>query len=464
MSPVFRICTICISICCALSLLCSCEARSENAVEVLDDKLSAQQEFVNNEDENTITTPFYSVHLPDSWQGRYHHQYSSPEYSLTGDTEFGPTYGHSLSIFLDDSKQCEFFVTATKRIEKDGDPVFPQGRLYNRCVGEVQCENETWSIIVSKASLSQSDENDDSEVLFDEYCSYVTPGLNMQACSDCDFINFLGSETGEEWSHGESEKYAKERIEGILKSGIWGGTNSGFREGTVRERDTNFYFDFAALSFGDGRLDYLVPLSDDSISISYPDETRSATSQWKLLNWSAYTDQPSYTDTEQSLHKIGLTLEIAESSDDGETWRKQSYLLYSAVPYAASSGFGNLNYLCFGKPEHASYYTLENVVVEAVKDQERCLSEANKLLLSYRQTEGDDELSDPNLKCAFALPALFEDYSFDVVDGYYIKMEDTLNEDTAIYKVFYIYENGDGSITAHPTAQVDTVGKHSDLF
>lgn len=455
--------------CSPIEVVSSSDSTNSDAAEV----------SVDDESDIDISTPFYSLNLPESWAGEYRYTYAPQENCLSGSKEDGAVMGHTLSLFLEGSNQADFFVTVSRTPAQDHEALHPQGTFCSQDVGQVEEGGYTWTVVVSKAIQPWEKDYDDNKVksLVNQYASYVIPKFDpADVKDDTIFLGFLGTDSGNEWSHGEGKEVTENRIQSILSAGHWDGTNTGLNKSTVRENDSKYDFDFSSLSFDGSKITYEIPLSAQSVNRSYwSSKNRASTISYELRGWQSWTDAQPYKD-KKTLQKYGVALNLVESSDGGSTWSKVEYLLYDAVPYGGADN--PVAFVCLGKQGSLAYYTLNDPILRDSADSQVSYASEARSLMNQAITSGDykQETSgcfdfpplNASTEIVWALPAKFEDYKFKETNGYYIKVRypagSSLKFKGDAYEVFYVYDYGNGHIKLLPTTVSYAGGQYSDLF
>lgn len=470
--------------------LASCSAPSSD--KQAGDAILSQDELTSSErtpigTDITIATPFYTIQLPSSYEGRIKWRYMPYETPYTGDFDNGPIVGHSTSLFIDGSSYAEFFVMISKPGQGSAEPLGPQGMFCREHVGKVECGGSEWDVLLC-AAFSVDDEGNANtdEVLakLEQYKEYVSVGFAPEQVDDESvFLGFLSTELGSRWAQSEEgADKAESKIHAILESGSWDSLSPDNGASYIRGRDDNSAFDYASMRFDEGEIVYEIAPSFFSLRASHgitsfdrvPSNTpllsRSESALYEINSWEPF--QKSEGEAAESAQKCGIRLSLIESRDGGSSWVKEQYLLYGmslgtpSEDYSESGGSEtatpSMTVACLGKPNCDSYYTKDDPTIRgAAEKQEEYLDEARAL---YRAAFNSgtvstyDEFSQQESvfgslpseedEVIWALPMKFEDYRFDTSIGYCIKIartaENEEGQEIATNEVLFLYDDGNG--------------------
>ena len=405
-----------------------------------------------------IITPLYSIHLPIAWRGRARCQYVPFETCLTESRDYGPCFGYECSVYLDDSKTAEFFVMATKPAAGQQGPFYPQGTVHSIAVGQVMIDGQPWDVMICRAFGVNSSQDllVDGANILETYSSYITVAFQPEdVVDDASFIGFLSSPIGDAWGSSAGKEYVANRMAKILTKGHWDAAEPAWRLTSVSRRDEHFSFDYASLSFTDSSMSYSIW---PGISSLFSQNAWFSSFDYRIYSWEPWANSAPYEDVETDTKQFGVSLTLAFSADQGVTWEQTGYLLYEAVPYAGNESI--TPFLCLGKEGVSGYYTVDEPHIrDSVTNQTTYIAEAKKLYRNaFELGTGADEWSYnygyPFLtgeeEVVWALPSQFENYKFEPVTGYYIKVFRPAGSsvDYAYDSFFtlYIYDYGDNSI------------------
>ena len=411
-----------------------------------------------------IVTPYYSVTLPGSWKGRYYYVYRPDSYYLGGDTS-QVLYGPSLSVFLD-GDYCTFSVDMSQQAPGYDGVAFNEGLLESEVVGRTGKDDE-WDLFVSVPAMAQ-----DGAVVLDEagrdakeYATYVEARYDPSAVDDpLVLLAFLGTEEGAEWGHGDGASVADRAISELLTSSRWYGLSEAIDLNAPIERGAVPLLRYAALSISDDRLQFDVP--DDEVAfpcavlhLDAGDQSRYETeARYKIRDWSPL---PSDEDSDKAAEygqevsqRTGVCLELIESVDDGSNWEKCAVELCQVIPY------GGEPYVTLTTEDTAglTYVTNSESFASSVACQDELLASADALFKRYMGQLDSDDLerfryafgAEPRV--AYAVSATFEDFQFEPVSGFFIKVERSedyyagLSGSDRRYVSAALYDYGNGSV------------------
>lgn len=471
-------------------VLISCSAAGDqdpNMEESPSQNKSGTFEDAPNEEGVEIATPFYTIQLPASFDGRVKWRYMPYETPYTGDFNNGPVVAHSTSVFLDGSSYAEFFVMISKPESGSTEPIGPQGMFCSEHAGKIECCGSEWDVLVCAPFKADGDGNanvDEVSEKLRQYKSFVSANFAPeQVVDDSVFLGFLSTELGSRWAQSEEgANEAESKIQAVLESGSWDSITPDNGESYVRGRDDNSAFDYASLNFGGDEIEYEVAPSFFSLTASQsataydrsprrsPLLGRETPALYEINSWEPF--QESEGEGQQVINKRGVKLYLIESRDGGTTWVKEPYLLYGmshGIPsedYSESGGSEtdtpSMTVACLGKPNCESCYTKNNPAMRsASENQGAYLDEARALYQAafdsgtvstyeeYSQQESMfGSLPSKDDEVIWALPMKFEDYRFDVSDGYCIKIariaENKEDQPIATNEVLFVYDDGNG--------------------
>ena len=401
----------------------------------------------------TISTPYYVVTLPDSWEGRFYSVYTPGSWYMGGDVAM-PLYGPDLSIFLD-GDYCTFSVGMSKPATGYDDVAYYEGLFASELLGKAGRDDE-WDIFVSAPVDMENPGGEKAGEDVKEFASYVDVRFAPGEVDDPRImLAYLSTEEGVEWGCGDGSEAVEAMLASLRGSATWYGLSPRIDLNETIERDNVPDLRFAALTLGESSVDFKIPWRAECFprAASHLDEGDSArygtSVQYELREWSPVSRSFQWDDEsiETESQDDGISIEVIESVDKGANWEKSTLELFQARPYAAEPFLA----MRLGDAGDITFASSNDAFAESLEEQEKLVSEAQELLSRYLE-QGDDQRDRMVESCGsspaveYAIRAYFEDYRFDRVEGCFALIRPSsdgwLGESALARIAIYDYGNG----------------------
>lgn len=402
--------------------------RPSQEVEQLADKSS-------EENATTFVAPYYTVSLPKDYADTVSVKTSYQEYSLGAENDTwgsnGPWFGFQTNFMS--NNYCDFFVYASKELA-DGTVVGPQGTFLTQDIGAVG----DWHILVCRGFQPWEKDLDKEaeEAKLAEFATYVSIQFQPYELSDSNFIQFLLTNSGRDWLANEIESNRNavtEKMQHVLCSKRWDCLIGDVGKGAVREQSSEKNVDFARITFSDSAIRFESPFSAHTLA-SYN---------------IAFSTENEYgiRDIETPPRSDEVNLTIAFSVDGGNTWTKKIWGIKLADSQAKADGVlessnfdydSRLSLSIHSDHEYSASLTFldDEPFMDEASDSQQNLRESARSLIDAAITSNqimgslECEASSGTLQpltadseIVWVAPGQFEDYAFNIVNGYYVKVK-----------------------------------------
>ncbi len=411
---------------------------TEPAEQVADSPSQEAEQVADKSSEENATAfvaPYYTVSLPKDYADTVSVKTSYQEHSLGAENDTwgsnGPWSGFETSFMS--NNYCDFFVYASKELA-DGTIVGPQGTFLTQDVGAVG----DWHILVCRGFQPWEKDLDKEaeEAKLAEFATYVSIQFQPYELSDSNFIQFLLTNSGRDWLANEIESNKSavtERLRHVLCSKRWNCLIGDVGKGAVREQGSEKNVDFIRMTFSDSAIRFESPFSAHTLA-SY-NVVFSAENEYGIRD----IETPPRSD------EVNLT--IAFSTDGGNTWTKKIWGIKLADSQAKANGTlessnfdydSRLSLSIHSDHEYSASLTFQDdePFMDEASDSQQSLRESAHSLIDAAITS--DQIMG-SLECGFdsgtlqplsadseivwVAPGQFEDYAFNIVNGYYVKVK-----------------------------------------